>query len=30
MDAFFLALIVGFTALSFGLIHVCDKLGGSP
>jgi hypothetical protein len=29
MDLFFLALIVGFTALSFGLIHLCDKLGGS-
>jgi hypothetical protein len=29
MDVFFLALIVGFTALSLGLIYLCDKLGGS-
>ncbi len=29
MDLYFLAGIVGFTALSFGLIHLCDKLGGS-
>jgi hypothetical protein len=29
MDMFFLALIVGFAALSLSLIHLCDKLGGS-
>jgi hypothetical protein len=29
MDVLYLALIVGFTGLSFGLIYLCDKLGGS-
>jgi hypothetical protein len=30
MDFVYLALIVGFVGLSFGLIYLCDKLGGSP
>jgi hypothetical protein len=29
MDVLYLSLIVGFTGLSFGLIYLCDKLGGS-
>ena len=29
MDVFYLALIAGFVSLSFGLIYVCEKLGGS-
>jgi hypothetical protein len=30
MDVLYLALIAGFSGLSFGLIYLCDKLGGSP
>ena len=30
MDVFFVGLIAAFVGLSFGLIHLCDKLGGSP
>jgi hypothetical protein len=29
MDILFVALIIGFTVLSFGLIYLCDTLGGS-
>jgi hypothetical protein len=29
MDVLYLALLVVFVALSFGLIHLCEKLGGS-
>ena len=29
MDVVYLATIVGFIGLSFGLIYLCDKLGDS-
>jgi hypothetical protein len=30
MDVFYLALVVVFIGLSFGLIYLCDRVGGSP
>jgi hypothetical protein len=29
MDVVFVLVLVGFVGLSFGLIYLCDKLGGS-
>ena len=29
MDFVFLGLFAGFAALSFGLIYLCDRLGGA-
>jgi hypothetical protein len=29
MDIVFVLLLVAFIVLSFGLIHLCEKLGGS-